>query len=64
MYLRDRKIGKRGEQARRVLFGGPRPGYSGLWRYHATKGWRKVWQSSLIEPTAHARWLYIIGARA
>lgn len=41
--MRSRKIGKPYAYNRRVLREEVRrPGFSGLWNYHATKGWRKT----------------------
>lgn len=41
--IHRRNIGKRFEYSRRVLpHLSVRPGYAGFWRYHATKGWRRL----------------------
>lgn len=41
-------IGKRGTYGRRVLAEETeRDGYSGVWDFHATKGWRKTHSTSL-----------------
>ena len=37
-------IGPRGEPYRRISshLRGERPGHTGMWKYHVTKGWRRV----------------------